>query len=65
LIYLFGGKRKKYEENLDGTFKKNKVWGTNILNGKKYLEMPIALSTKESKSRRKIRVKPKDQTVLQ
>ena len=47
----FGGKRKKYEENLDGTFKKNKVWGTNILDGKKYLEMPIALSTKESSGR--------------
>ena len=61
----FGGKRKKYEENLDGTFKKNKVWGSNILDGKKYLETPIALSTKESKSRRKIRVKPKDQSVLQ
>ena len=32
-----GGKRKK-----DG------VWGTNVLDGKKYLEMPIKLATKES-----------------
>ena len=47
----FGGKRKSFEENLDGTKKKNKVWGTNILDGKKYLEMPIALSTKESTGR--------------
>ena len=31
-----------------GKKKINGCWGSNLLNGKKYLEMPIALSTKES-----------------
>lgn len=31
-----------------GKKKINNIWGTNILDGKKYLEMPEALATKES-----------------
>jgi len=31
-----------------GTKKINNCWGTNVLDGKKYLEMPILLATKES-----------------
>ena len=31
-----------------GNKKENNVWGTNILDGKKHLEIPVALSSKES-----------------